>query len=100
MLRTTTNPDHTADYIQRHTFELFARFIAEVNGTPVSINSRPTPVVGNISKTAAIILDTEYHCSGMSTLILLYSCLTVFSPPHTNFERQRIQKKDVDMPLQ
>ncbi|EFX75238.1 hypothetical protein DAPPUDRAFT_108038 [Daphnia pulex] len=65
ILRTTTNPDHTTDYIERHTFQLFARFIAEVNGTPVSINIRPTPVAGNISKTAAIILDTEYHCSGM-----------------------------------
>jgi hypothetical protein len=50
-------------------------------------------VAGNISKTAAIILDTEYNCSGMSTLFLWYSWLTVFSP-HPNFERQRTQKKE------
>jgi hypothetical protein len=64
-----------------------------MSGTPVSINIRPTPVAGNISKTAAIILDTEYHCSGMSTLFLWYCWLTVFSP-HPNFGRQRIPKKE------
>jgi hypothetical protein len=30
-------------------------------------------VAGNISKTAAIILDYEYHCSGISEITVLYS---------------------------
>ena len=44
-----------------------------LRGTPVSMNTRPTPMAGNIFKTAAIILDYEYHCSGMSEITVLYS---------------------------
>jgi hypothetical protein len=50
--------------------------------------------VGNISKTTAIILDTEYHCSGMSTLFLWYSWLTVSPPPTPIFKEEEYKKKE------
>jgi hypothetical protein len=68
--------------------------------TSVSINIWPSQAAGNIVIPLQFILDTEYHCSGMPTLFLWYSCLTVFSPHH-NFKRKRIQKKkNFDIPLQ
>ncbi len=58
----------------------------------------PGRVAGNISKPAAIILDTEYHCSGMSTLFLWYSWLTVFSPP-PQFRKTKNTKKRILWPF-